>query len=40
MFLTRPKLNKIPLPMKNLDWPCDPDKQDINLNFWPFVEWE
>jgi hypothetical protein len=39
-FSDPPELNKIPLPMKNLDWPCDPDKQDINLNFWPFVEWE
>ena len=39
-FTNPPELNKIPLPIKDLDWPCNPDKPDINLNFWPFVQWD
>jgi hypothetical protein len=32
-----PNLNRENLPIKNLDFPCNPIKQDYNLTFYPFV---
>lgn len=37
LLIDVPKLNKQPLPIKNLDYPNNIDKEDINLNFFPFV---
>jgi hypothetical protein len=36
-FNSIPELNKIPLPIDNLDFPNDVNNSDINLNFYPFV---
>jgi hypothetical protein len=36
-FNSVPEMNKIPLPIKDLDYSNDTSKQDINLNFYPFV---
>lgn len=36
-FNVIPELNKLSLPIKNLDFPCVKLKQDINLSFPPFV---
>jgi hypothetical protein len=36
-FITTPSLNKIPLPIENLDYPCDINKTDILLNYPPFT---
>jgi hypothetical protein len=36
-FNTVPPLNIDSLPIPNLDFPNNPQKQDINLNFYPFV---
>jgi uncharacterized protein (UPF0147 family) len=32
-----PELNTIPLPITNLDFPNKSDSDDINLNFYPFL---
>jgi hypothetical protein len=36
-YLPIQELNKQKLPIPNLDYPCDPNKPDIDLNFKPFV---
>jgi hypothetical protein len=37
-FKSVPKLNTIPLPIINLDFPNNTSINDINLNFYPFVK--
>lgn len=37
-FKTIPELNTSPLPTTNLDFPNNPNKCDIDLNFYPFVK--
>lgn len=37
-FTTIPKLNTIPLPIKDVDFPNNPDAAEHNLNFYPFVQ--
>ena len=36
-FDSQPELNKINLPIKNLDFPCHLMRDDFNLSFPPFV---
>ena len=36
-FSNPPKLNEIPLPIENLDFPCNPNAPEINMNCYPFV---
>jgi hypothetical protein len=36
-FQKEPELNKIPLPIENLDFPNNPNQYDYDLNFPPFV---
>lgn len=36
-FDKKPELNKINLPIKNLDFPCYKMRPDYNLSFYPFV---
>lgn len=35
--ILNPELNKLPLPYRSLDFPCNNNARDINLNFEPFV---
>jgi hypothetical protein len=37
IFEEPPKLNDTPLPIPNIDFPNNPTKPDINLNFYPFT---
>jgi hypothetical protein len=37
-FNSVPELNKVPLPITNLDFPNYGGRPDINLNFYPFVK--
>ena len=37
-FRESPKLNEIPLPIKNLDFSCNPNATEINMNCYPFVK--
>jgi len=39
-FKSVPELNTVPLPIDNLDYPNHPHRNDINLNFYPFVKLE
>ena len=39
-FKSVPELNTVPLPVNNLDFPNNPHRNDINLNFYPFVKLE
>jgi hypothetical protein len=36
-FISIPSLNNISLPIPNLDYPCDTNIKDINLNYSPFT---
>jgi len=36
-FTSVPKLNTVPLPIKDFDFPNRKDRDDNNLNFYPFT---
>jgi hypothetical protein len=37
-FKSIPEFNSTPLPIPNMDFPCNRNKKDINLTFYPFVK--